>query len=115
MRAWGAPGPAWVAVGGWPPPPAAGVWPAALACKSKAENLFNRVGERPAIEKPIAMGRVQRAESRCASQAEDADLARTENLFGQFGERPGKRKADRRTTAAVGLVQMLVAQDCNDS
>ena len=32
-----------------------------LILKSKAENLSNRVGERPAIEKPIAMGRVQGA------------------------------------------------------
>jgi hypothetical protein len=34
---------------------------APLILKLKAENLSNRVGERPAIEKPIAMGRVQGA------------------------------------------------------
>jgi hypothetical protein len=77
--------------------------------KLKAENLFNRVGERPAIEKPIAMGRVQRAESQMrASQAEDADLARTENLFRTIRRAADKRKSERRAAAAIGRVQMLV-------
>jgi len=34
---------------------------APLILKLKAENLFESFGERPAIEKPIAMGRVQGA------------------------------------------------------
>ena len=81
--------------------------------KSKAENLFNRVGERSAIEKPIAKGRVQMR----ASQAEDADLARTENLFNEFGERPGNGKpiggsrggglAFRRLLLGISLVLIL--------
>ena len=42
-----------------------------------------------------------------ASQAEDADLARTENLFRTIRRAADKRKSERRAAAAIGRVQML--------
>ena len=87
--------------------PREGARGAPLILKLKAENFSNRVGERPAIEKPIAMGRVQegRVQMR-ASQAEDADLARTENLFRTIRRAAGNRKSERRAAAAMGRVQI---------
>ena len=48
-------------------------------------------------------GRVQMR----ASQAEDADLARTENLFRIIRRAADKRKSERRAAAAIGRVQRL--------
>ena len=68
---------------GWAAPPAAGRgWGGPLPPGNRTrENLFNRSGERPAIENPIAMGRVQRAESRCALPRLRMPTSRERRIF----------------------------------
>src|SRR6478672_3977753 len=80
IRAWGAAWPACPAEGGGGCR-GEGARGAPLILKLKAENLSNRVGERPAIEKPIAMGRVQRAESRCALPRLRIPTSRERRIF----------------------------------
>ena len=84
-------GGAWASLGGvvgGGPCSSEGAWPALPSLKLNAENLFNRFGERPAIENRSRWAESEGRMQMRASQAEDADLARTENLSEPFGERP---------------------------
>ena len=106
----------------WASPPAAGRGcggPLPPGNRTR-DNLFNRSGERPAIENPIAMGRVQRAESRCALPRLRMPTSRERRIFSTnsaSGQETESRSAGSRGSGlgadarCPGLQRFMITKD----